>query len=60
MVLWLDNPALERDEVRLLDGFIVLNPDAVGAGAAAEVVLLRADASAARTAQTLGAKVVEP
>ncbi|MFM9959409.1 MAG: DUF4190 domain-containing protein [Phycisphaerales bacterium] len=60
LVMWLDNPALERDEVKLLDGFIVLNSDQLASGARAEVLLLRADGPAARTAEYLGATIVQP
>lgn len=60
MVLWLDNPALERGEVKLLDGFIVLNPDAVNAGAKPEVTLLRAEGPAANTARAMGALTIDP
>lgn len=61
LLVWLDNPALDQNEVRLIDGILML-PAAQGAtgGAAGEIVLLRSDGPAATVAQSFGLKQAAP
>ena len=57
LLVWLDNPALEKGEVRMYDALVVLSAGG-GAKGPAEVMLLRGDGPAFKVASGFGMKVV--
>lgn len=57
LLVWLDDDALQKNEVRLRDGMIVLSPDGVSP---AEALLMRPDGPASKAATALGIRVVTP
>lgn len=57
LLVWLDNPALEKGEVRLYDALVVLSAGG-GTRGPAEVMLLRADGPAFKVASGFGMSVV--
>lgn len=60
LLVWLDNPALEQGEVRMIDGLVVLSRGVKGANPPQppEVALLREGGPAEKVARGFGMKIV--